>query len=63
MYQDIIMDVYKQWLEEFDHEAAIRRNRPRREREWRVRSAFTRLRGRAQRREAAAAAASSLADA
>jgi len=43
MYQELMRDVYKQWLEEFDHEAEYRRNLPRRERGWR----FRRLRGRA----------------
>jgi hypothetical protein len=46
MYQEIMRDVYKSWLEEFDHEAALRRNLPRRERESRLRSGLSRLRGR-----------------
>jgi hypothetical protein len=37
MYQEILRDVYKQWLEEFDHDAAFKRNLPRRDRESRVR--------------------------
>jgi len=40
-------DVHKLWLEEFDHEAALRRNLPRRERESRIRSGLARLRARA----------------
>ena len=63
VYQDIILDAYKQWLDELDHEAAIRRNLPRREREWRFRFALTRLRGRGRKREAEAAPAQSLAGA
>ena len=46
VYQEIMRDVYKSWLEEFDHEAAFRRNLPRRERESRLRSGLARLRGR-----------------
>jgi hypothetical protein len=30
MYQQLMMEVHKQWLEEFDHEAARRRQLPRR---------------------------------
>ena len=26
MYEEILRDVYKQWVEEFDHEAAFRRH-------------------------------------
>jgi hypothetical protein len=47
MYQELMRDVYKQWLDEFDHEAAFKRNQPRRDHESRVRSGFARLRGRA----------------
>jgi hypothetical protein len=32
MYQQIMYDVHRQWLEEFDREAAIRRQVPRRRR-------------------------------
>ena len=63
MYEELMRDVYKQWLEEFDHEAAFRRNLPRREREWRFRSRLTSLRGRAERRHAAAAPLHRVADA
>ena len=63
MYEELMRDVYKQWLEEFDHEAAFRRNLPRREREWRFRSRLTSLRGRVQRRDAAAAPLHRVADA
>jgi hypothetical protein len=31
VYQQILNDVYKQWLEEFDREAAFRRQLPRKE--------------------------------
>jgi hypothetical protein len=48
MYEEILWDVYKQWLDEFDHEAAFRRNLPRRERESRFRSSLSALRGRAR---------------
>ena len=30
MYQQLMMDVHKQWLDEFDHEAALKRQLPRR---------------------------------
>jgi hypothetical protein len=63
VYQDFMVDVYRQWLEEFDREAAIRRNLPRREREWRFRSGLTRLRARAQRRKDEPSPAQSLAGA
>ena len=63
MYEELMRDVYKQWLEEFDHEAAFRRNLPRREREWRFRSRLTSLRGRVPRRDAAAAPLHRVADA
>ena len=63
MYEELMRDVYKQWLEEFDHEAAFKRNLPRRDREWRFRLRLTSLRGRAQRREAGAAALHRLTDA
>ena len=46
MYEEILRDVYKQWVEEFDHEAAFKRNRPRRDQESRFRSGLARLRGR-----------------
>ena len=29
MYQEIMYDVYRQWLDEFDREAAIKRQLPR----------------------------------
>lgn len=63
VYQEIMRDVYKQWLQEFDHEAAFRRNLPRREREWRLRSGLTRARSRARQRRAAKALTPPLADA
>jgi hypothetical protein len=63
MYEAILHDVYKKWLEEFDHEAAFKRNLPRREREWRFRARLTALRGRAPRRGAAAAPLHHVADA
>jgi hypothetical protein len=47
MYQAIMWDAYQQWVEEFDRQAALRRSRPGREREWRFRSGLARLRGRA----------------
>jgi hypothetical protein len=47
MYQAIMWDAYQLWVEEFDHQAALKRNLPRREREWRFRSGLARLRGRA----------------
>jgi len=56
-------DVYKQWLQEFDYEAAFRRNLPRRERESRFRSALTRRGGRSQRRRVREALSPPLADA
>jgi hypothetical protein len=63
MYEAILHDVYKQWLEEFDHKAAFKRNLPRREREWRFRSRLAALRGRAHGREAGAAPLHRVADA
>ena len=63
MYEAILHDAYKKWLEEFDHEAAFRRNLPRREREWRFRSPLRALRGRAQRPETAAGPLHRVADA
>ena len=47
MYQAIVWDAYQQWVDELDQQAALRRNRPRREHEWRFRSRLARLRGRA----------------
>ena len=47
MYEEILRDVYKQWVEEFDHEAAFRRNARREKRELRFRSALARMRRRA----------------
>jgi hypothetical protein len=49
VYELIQYDVHKQWLEEFDREAAIRRNLPRRRRRqegrrWRLALAFRRTR-------------------
>jgi hypothetical protein len=44
MYEEILRDVYKQWVEEFDHEAAFRRHARREKRELRFRSALARLR-------------------
>jgi len=32
MYQQIVYDIHRQWLAEFDREAAMRRQLPRRER-------------------------------
>jgi len=37
MFEEIMQDVHRQWLEEFDHEAAIRRQLPRRDHESRAR--------------------------
>jgi hypothetical protein len=63
VYQDFMVDVYKQWLEEVDRAAAFRRNLPRRERESRFRLALTRLRARGQRRKAEPSPAPSIAGA
>jgi len=60
VYQTMMWDVYKQWLEEFDREAAIRRNLPRRERGRRFRSALMGLRARVRRPEDGAAQAPAL---
>jgi hypothetical protein len=46
MYEEILADVYKQWVEEFDREAAFRRNARREKRELRFRSALAHLRRR-----------------
>ena len=46
MYEELMRDVYRQWLEEFDHEAAFRRHARREKRELRFRSAMARLRRR-----------------
>ena len=48
MYEEILRDVYKQWVEEFDHEAAFKRHARREKRELRFRSAMARLRRRAE---------------
>ncbi len=61
MYQQIMYDVHRQWLEEFDREAAIRRqavSRRRRRRSeprrWRLALAFRRTRPAADRSAAVA---------
>ena len=47
MFEEIMMEVHRQWLEEFDHEAAIRRQLPRRDHESRSRRlGFPSFRGR-----------------
>jgi len=47
MYEELLRDAYYKWVEEFDREAAIRRNARRHKRELRFRSALTHLHRRA----------------
>jgi hypothetical protein len=58
VYQQIMYDVHRQWLAEFDQKAALKRQLPRRRRSggrWpRLRLAFRALRPAAQRPPAAA---------
>jgi hypothetical protein len=59
MYQQIMYDVHRQWLREFDREAALRRQLPRRKRSLRpgwLKLAFRRTRPTASRPPAVAGA-------
>ena len=55
MYQELMREVYLQWLQEFDHEAAYRRNLPQKQHSFRLRGVAGRAKQRVQRRRTRAA--------
>jgi hypothetical protein len=47
MYEELLRDAYNQWVDEFEHKAALRRSARREKRELRFWSGLPRLRRRA----------------